>query len=290
VAVWVRWVLLEVGVLAEVVYGHGGEHGDDDVVVGEVGVERASEGEVGGVVGEGAVDGAVGARDVLVGQASEQLLLVAQSLSAAGRATKGIVIVVFNVEGLLESLPLTQGEKIAEVRHANIAVLVRADRLHGVRVVVVELKTSWSVLVHSSCGGTNVLRHVLEEQVKVAQVRALQVIFEAAVVRCKRVVLSTTFRNDDNIEQRAIDKAVETWRWSLVEGRTEEAQSPTDLGVLNARLTGCPQHRLGTSSRILVGCVVLELTWSGVEQGPTVAVPEGDTSCELGRSSEASQL
>ena len=43
----------------EVVHGHGGKHADDDVVVGEVGVEGAAEGEVGGVVVEGGVYGGV---------------------------------------------------------------------------------------------------------------------------------------------------------------------------------------------------------------------------------------
>lgn len=53
--------------VAEVVEGHGRQDADDDVVVAEVCVEGAVEGEVARVIGYAAVDGAVGDGDVLVG-------------------------------------------------------------------------------------------------------------------------------------------------------------------------------------------------------------------------------
>jgi hypothetical protein len=40
----------------EVVHGHGGKGGHDNVVVGEVGVEGAAKGELGGIVVDGVVD------------------------------------------------------------------------------------------------------------------------------------------------------------------------------------------------------------------------------------------
>ena len=66
-SLWVGREGGEAGVFVEVIDAHGCEHGDDDVVVGEVCVERAVEGEVVGVVCEGAVDAAVAGGDVLVG-------------------------------------------------------------------------------------------------------------------------------------------------------------------------------------------------------------------------------
>jgi hypothetical protein len=74
VSLWVRREGGQAGVFAEVVDAHSRQHGDDDVVVGEVCVEGAVEGEVLGVVGEGAVDAAVAGSDVLVGQAGAKFL------------------------------------------------------------------------------------------------------------------------------------------------------------------------------------------------------------------------
>lgn len=80
----------------EVVDAHCCQDGDDDVVVGEVGVEGSVEREVLGVVGEGAVDAAVACGDVLVGQAGEEFLEVAETL----RATSGVAITVVVCDSL----------------------------------------------------------------------------------------------------------------------------------------------------------------------------------------------
>ncbi len=74
VTVRIRGELGQRGRVFEVVHGHGGEHGDDDIIVGKVGIERLTQGEVGGVVVEGGVDGGVGGRDIDVFQASEEFL------------------------------------------------------------------------------------------------------------------------------------------------------------------------------------------------------------------------
>lgn len=93
-AVLVRRELRQRNGVVEVVHGHGGQSGDDDVVVREVCVEGAPEGEVGGVVVEGGVDGGVGGGDVFVLQAGEELLHVSDALGAAGGVAKGVVVVV----------------------------------------------------------------------------------------------------------------------------------------------------------------------------------------------------
>jgi hypothetical protein len=64
--------------------------------VGEVGVEGAAEGELGGVVVEGGVDGGVGGGDVLVLEAGEEFLQVADALGAAGGVAEGVVVIVWN--------------------------------------------------------------------------------------------------------------------------------------------------------------------------------------------------
>lgn len=79
----------------EVVQGHGGQGGDDDVVVGEVCIEGAAEREVGGVVVEGGVDGAVGDGDVFVLETGEEFLHVADALGAAGGVAVGVIVVVW---------------------------------------------------------------------------------------------------------------------------------------------------------------------------------------------------
>ena len=66
--------LREVGMLVVVVDTHCGQDGDDDVVVGEVRVERTAEWEVCCVVCNGAVDAAVAFEDVLVVQTGEEFL------------------------------------------------------------------------------------------------------------------------------------------------------------------------------------------------------------------------
>jgi hypothetical protein len=67
VSLWVGREVGQAGVFVEVVDAHCCQHGDDDIVVGEVCVEGATEGEVLRVVCERAVDAAVAGRDVLVG-------------------------------------------------------------------------------------------------------------------------------------------------------------------------------------------------------------------------------
>ena len=118
--------------LVEVVHGEGGEDRDNDVVVGEVGVDFLAEREVGwgGVVS--AVDRAVGCCDVLVLKAGEEFLYVANALGAAGGVAKGVVVVVFHVESSFEALPFGLGEEGAEVGGVEVIGLVGAYRLHCV--------------------------------------------------------------------------------------------------------------------------------------------------------------
>ena len=98
VPVRIRWVLGETGMLAEVVDAHGREHRDQDVVVREIGVEWAAERKVLGIVREGAVDAAVAAGDVLVGQTGEELLEIAKSLRAAGWTAEAVVVCISSVQ------------------------------------------------------------------------------------------------------------------------------------------------------------------------------------------------
>lgn len=92
VSLGVGWVVRQAWRFVEVVDAHCCQDGDDDVVVGEVGVEGSVEREVLGVVGEGAVDAAVARGDVLVGQAGEEFLEVAETLRAACGIAVAIVV------------------------------------------------------------------------------------------------------------------------------------------------------------------------------------------------------
>lgn len=90
-------VLGQAGGVFEVVHGQRGEDGDDDVVVGEVGVDLLVEGEVVLVVVEGGVDGGVGGGDVLEFEAGEEFLEVTYALGAAGGIAVAVVEVVCDV-------------------------------------------------------------------------------------------------------------------------------------------------------------------------------------------------
>ena len=92
IGVW--WERVEVKGLAEVVKAHRCESGDDDIVVREISVKWAAEREVFRVVRERVIDRRVAAGDVLVCEASQQLLDVTHALCAAGRLSyrQGLVV------------------------------------------------------------------------------------------------------------------------------------------------------------------------------------------------------
>ena len=191
--------------------------------MGEVSVEGAAEGKLSGVVCDGAIDRAVTAGNVLVREACEKLLLVAKALGAAGGRAEAVIVVVFDVEGLLEATPFILGEEVAEVRLTEVASFVCADGLHGVGVVVCESETFGRELVHAFRGVTDVEWDILEEKIKVTQIRALQVVFEAAVIRCQGVVLCTAFRDDDDVEEGVVGECTKLRVWRLLKGRAKEA-------------------------------------------------------------------
>lgn len=82
----------------------------------------------------------------------------------------GHTVIVLNIQSLLESHPLVLGKKVAEVAHSDIAILIRADRLHGISVVDGESEVARSVSVHA-CGSIGEVHgDVLIEHVVVAYV------------------------------------------------------------------------------------------------------------------------
>jgi hypothetical protein len=101
--------------VTEVVQRHGCEDTNDNIVVAEVGVKGAVQREVGRVIGDTAVDGAVGDGDVLVCQASEEFLDIADALSSAGRVTISVVVVIGHIKGVLKAGPFICGEEVTEV-------------------------------------------------------------------------------------------------------------------------------------------------------------------------------
>jgi hypothetical protein len=113
VRIW--WVLSQRGRIFDVVQRQRSQRRNNDVVVGEVGVDLLVEREGLVIVIVGAVDGGVGGRDVLVLQAGKQFLSVADALGAAGRIAVGIVIVVFDIEGVFEASPFVFSEERAEI-------------------------------------------------------------------------------------------------------------------------------------------------------------------------------
>lgn len=94
VSLGVGWVVRQAWRLVKVVDAHSCQDGDDDVVVGEVGVEGSVEREVLGVVGERAIDAAVACGDVLVCQAGEEFLEVAETLRAACGIAIAVVVCI----------------------------------------------------------------------------------------------------------------------------------------------------------------------------------------------------
>lgn len=74
---WVGRELSEIGVLVVIVDAHRRQDRDDDIIVGEVGVEGTAKWEVCRVIRNGAVDAAVACKDVLVVQAGKKFLQVA---------------------------------------------------------------------------------------------------------------------------------------------------------------------------------------------------------------------
>lgn len=115
VTVRVRGELSKAGRVAEVIQRHGCEDTNDDIVVAEVGVKGTIQREVGRVIGDAAVDGAVGDGDVLVCQASEKFLDIADALSSAGRVAISVVIVVRHIKGIFKTGPFICGEEVTEV-------------------------------------------------------------------------------------------------------------------------------------------------------------------------------
>lgn len=101
--------------VAEVIQRHGCEDTNDNIVVAEVGVKGAVQREVGRVIGDTAVDGAVGDGDVLVCQASEEFLDVADTLGSTCWVTISVVVIIGHIKGVLKAGPFICGEEVTEV-------------------------------------------------------------------------------------------------------------------------------------------------------------------------------
>jgi hypothetical protein len=78
--------------LVPVVDTHCCQDGDDDIIVGKVCVEGTAKWKVGCVVCNGAVDAAIAVKYVLIVEAGEKFLEVAQSLSTTSRVAVAIVV------------------------------------------------------------------------------------------------------------------------------------------------------------------------------------------------------
>ncbi len=95
----------------EVVDGQSGKSRDDNIVVGEIGVEGLAERKVCGIVVDGVVDGRVGRGDVLIRKTSNEFLNIANTLGTACGVAPGVIIIVKDVQGLFEICPFILGEK-----------------------------------------------------------------------------------------------------------------------------------------------------------------------------------
>ena len=133
-SVWVWWVLGQAHWLVEVVQAQCCEYRDDDIVVGEVGVEFLVEREVCAVAVGCAVDAGVGACDWGHGETGQKLDHVTNTLSTTGRVTEGVVVVVLDIERGFETLPFLEGEQPAEGAATEVVGLIGADGLHGISV------------------------------------------------------------------------------------------------------------------------------------------------------------
>ena len=200
--------------------------------MGEVSVESLVEGEGGGVAVDGGVDGGVGRSYVFVLEAGKEFLDVADALSAAGGVAEGVVVEVFHVEGVFETLPFCFGEEIAEVRHAEVALFVGTDALHSIRVVGGECEVFAGILLHPGCGIRQILGDVCEEISISEKSDNFIIVIGAAIVGSKSVVLSTAFCNNYDVEwSRSIG---DIWIWLEFEAWPEKSKSPIDLTVVDS--------------------------------------------------------
>jgi len=218
--------------------------------VGEIGVEWTTEREVRSIVGERAVDRAVGAGDVLIGQTGHELLQITNALSATSGVTITVVVVVLHIKSLLEASPLILGEKTAKVGLSNVAVLVSANRLHGVSVVGGQLEVRWAVSLET-LGRVGKVSWDISKKVEIAKLgNWVQVVGEARVVRSKSVVLGTALWNHDNVKERAVAECLERRLRGRLETSTEEAKSPVDLRILDTGLSSGPEYGLRPSGSV----------------------------------------
>ncbi len=69
-------------------------------------------------------------------------------------------------------------EAFTKVGHAKVSSLVGADALHGIRVVIVECKASWGVLLQACSSRAKVLGQIVQD-ILIAQVpNVLNVVVE----------------------------------------------------------------------------------------------------------------
>ena len=289
VTAWVWRSLVEVCCFAEVVKRHGSHDGNDDIVVSKVCVEWTAEREVGGIICQRAVDGAVGDSDVLIRQASNEFLEIANTLSPSGGLTVTVIVVVQNVKSLLKAVPLLLSEQGAEIGLTDVTSLVGTDRLHGIGVIVIQSEARWAISLETLGGVDKVLGQVQLEVEITKLILRIHVVVVARLVSSKSVVLAECLRDDNNVELRTIGEFCELGIGNSLEARTKESEGPIDLTVGHAGLTGGSENRFRSGSAVACGRVIGKLTSGGVVESPSVSVPESDTSIKLGTGTNAGE-
>lgn len=142
----------------------------------------------------------------------------------------------FDIQHILEPLPLILSKQAAEGGGANIVRFVRTYTLHRKRVIRRQLKPIRSIFLQSR-------RRILQvywdihECIEIAEVpKDLIVVVEASVVRSESVVLATALGDDHDIEGGG--HVLKSRVWGGLEAGSKETEGPVDFAVLDACLGG----------------------------------------------------
>jgi len=94
-SIWVGRELSQAWWITEVIHRQCSQDGDDDIVMGEIGVEWLICWESQDVVVNGVIDWSVGASDQSVIQSCEKFLHPAYALGTTSRIAIGVIVVVY---------------------------------------------------------------------------------------------------------------------------------------------------------------------------------------------------